>query len=159
MTTDIRNIFEQGYAEGYAAAEAKMAAFVRLVSVAPEPLLKTAAALAGNVIAESSKRPAKAIVAPKAPKAPTVARGVKKPALPHTKGVKEGIMNLIGAAVNGITVHGIVATTKFKESSVRATLMQLKKKGLATSDKGVWSLTPDAAIGYGNSESASHAGT
>jgi hypothetical protein len=87
------------------------------------------------------KRRMKAAVSPqkalKEPKAPKVARGVKKASGPREKGVKNAILKLITS--EPLTVGQILAKTGFKETSVRATLMGLKNANLAAPDeKKLW---------------------
>jgi hypothetical protein len=73
-----------------------------------------------------------------------VARGVKKAGAPRTKGVKSAIISLIGEQQDGATTADIIAKLGFKATSVNATLMSLKKKGLAAQDGKVWFLTASA---------------
>lgn len=154
-TANMQEMLDQAFEAGRA-AERKMIQIamlggghvITLVSSVPSP-----GPIGTNI--PSTKPASKAVSAPKAAKATVVARGVKKAAMPHSKGVKEGIVKHLGEA--GLaTVPVIIAKLGFKESSVRATLMALKKKGIASSEAGVWSLTPDArqSGGYGNSEAS-----
>ncbi len=89
------------------------------------------------------------IISPKAQTSPKVARGVKKAAGPRTAGVKKGILDLIASKT--MSAQEIIAATGFNANSVRATLMALKKNGLAMNDDKLWT----AAVHSGNSESAS----
>ena len=84
-----------------------------------------------------------------------VASGVKKALGPRTKGVKEAILSLI--ASGSMSPAAIIAETGFKSTSVRATLMSLKKSGLAMSGDGRWIATNP--VGHGNSEVDVHMGT
>jgi hypothetical protein len=88
--------------------------------------------------------PAKAAKAPRAAKAPAVARGVKQPAAPREKGVKDGIISYMRLTGGGLTINDIIEKTGFKESSVRGILMQMKKKGTVLSQgrgaENLWSL-------------------
>jgi hypothetical protein len=96
--------------------------------------------------------PAKATKAAKASKASTIARGVKRAAKPREKGVKDGIISYMQLTGAGLSIGQIVERTGFKASSVRGTLMQMKKKG-AVSCQGrgadtLWSLvTPKSGDG------------
>jgi hypothetical protein len=99
----------------------------------------------------------KAAVAPKASKAPKGHRGVKKATAPREKGVKEGIADYIRSAAAGVTVAQIVADTGFKTTSVRRTLMALKRAGIAMHDNKLWSSAPTAAPNSGNAEAEAHA--
>lgn len=89
-----------------------------------------------------------------APKAPVISRGVKKVRGPRAKGVKEEIVRLIRESAEGLRVGDIVAQTGFKETSVRATLMGLKKSGMAAlGDEKHWVLTGQGWAGVsGNSD-------
>lgn len=73
----------------------------------------------------------------------TVSRGVKKAPMTRTKGVKEAITQyLIDAYPRGAsTVQEIVNALGFKQTSVRATLMTMKKGGYATQEGKLWLMT------------------
>ncbi len=92
--------------------------------------------------------------APKATKAPIVARGVKKAPVARTKGVKEAIVKLLQAGY--MTIDRIVAETGFKENSVRGTLMTMKKNGQAFQDGKNWAFVVDMhSVANGPAEGAS----
>ena len=131
MTTNMRNAVEQtAYEAGRAAAKYEMlvetathgyevgilGASSPSVLAAPQPMRVT----------NTARKAAKYTVAPKAP---TVARGAKKAATTRTKGVKEAVINLI--ASEALAVPDIVSRLGFKEGSIRAVFMGLKKKGRA----------------------------
>lgn len=84
-------------------------------------------------------------------KAPVAAKAAKK-AGTRVSGVKQGIMDLI--STNAMTAQDIISKTGFKGTSVRGTLMTLKKNGLAMNDDGLWIAAASHDSG-GNSESAS----
>lgn len=63
-------------------------------------------------------------------------------------------MDLISA--NAMSSGDIIAKTGFKGTSVRGTLMTLKKNGLATNDDGLW-IAASSHDGGGNSESTTSA--
>jgi predicted Rossmann fold nucleotide-binding protein DprA/Smf involved in DNA uptake len=69
-------------------------------------------------------------------KAPAKARGARKASGPREKGVKARIASMIATAP--LTVAEIIAHTGFKKTSVRATLMSLKKEGLAVQEGDAW---------------------
>ncbi len=100
-----------------------------------------------------------ATAAPKEPKAPVISRGIKvkrASAGPRTKGVKEAIVNLIGQH-SGITVANIVSQLGFKATSVKATLMGLKKSNIATQDdEKNWYLTSTSALDQVMSSNSEH---
>ena len=97
----------------------------------------------------------KFVAATKVPKAPKkIARVAKQAAGPRVSGVKQGIMDLISA--NAMSSGDIIAKTGFKGTSVRGTLMTLKKNGLATNDDGLW-IAASSHDGGGNSESTTSA--
>lgn len=73
---------------------------------------------------------------------PKIARGAKQPAGTREKGVKKGIIDVLGQCPEGVEITNIVGRTGFKDASVRGTLMGLKKKGIAINAKGIWSLAP-----------------
>jgi hypothetical protein len=111
------------------------------------------------VVRRVAKAPTKAAAAPidrvTKPKATTVARSAKKAAGPRTKGVKERIVALIAA--EPISVSGIISKTGFLETSVRATLMGLKKDGLAMNEDKLW-FSGAPVSGPGNSEAGTEIG-
>ncbi len=82
-------------------------------------------------------------------KHPTVASGVKKGRGPRTPGVKAAILAMI--ASEAMSAAAIIAKTGFKDTSVRGTLMTLKKAGLIMNDDGLWIAASHAS--GGNSES------
>jgi hypothetical protein len=86
-------------------------------------------------------------------KAPKVARVARKSSGPRTKGVKEAIVNLIKERKNGMFTAEIIAKTGFKATSVRATLMSLKKDGIAVQDGSFWIPVAPSHDGDGNSDS------
>ncbi len=89
-----------------------------------------------------------------APKAPVVARGVKKAPMARTKGVKEAIVKLLQSGY--MTIDRIVAETGFKENSVRGTLMTMKKNGQAFQDGKNWAFVVDMhSVANGPAEGAS----
>jgi FaeA-like protein len=99
----------------------------------------------------------KALIKAEKGKSATIARGVKRPAKPREKGVKDGIISYMRLTGGGLTINDIIEKTGFKESSVRGTLMQMKKKG-AVSCQGrgaetLWSLAT-AKNGDGASDEA-----
>lgn len=152
---------ERAYELGRAAERQKMADLASLMSnerlatlasaVTPAPTDNGARAtrIVKAALARGSRKAIKAAVADKDAKAP---RGVKKATRPRTKGVKEAIGKLIQNTVGGIATAAIIAETGFKESSVRATLMALKKSGVVTNYGKLW-VTPQAlGRDTGNSE-------
>lgn len=161
---NMRENLEQAYEAGRAAGILEMANRERIisnlsgsVSAVPSHVQQVSVPWSdSNVAVTPAKkrrgRIAKAADAPKEPKAPKVARGVKRASTgPRTKGVKEAIVNLIGQR-SGIAVADIVSQLGFKETSVRATLMGLKKAEIAAQDdEKNWYLTANA-IPSSNSE-------
>ena len=94
----------------------------------------------------------KFVAATKVPKAPKkIARVAKQATVQRVSGVKQGIMDLISA--NAMSSADIIAKSGFKATSVRGTLMTLKKNGLAMNDDGLWiAATLHDTDGGGNSE-------
>jgi hypothetical protein len=110
----------------------------------------------GHVRHLVAKASTMAAAAPKAPKATTIARGVKAAPKTRTKGVKSAIAGLITSGP--MTVDGIIEQTGFKKNSVISTLMDLKKKGIAMQDGKAW-IGMDQDGGSGNSETGAYAGS
>ena len=135
MTTNIHDLIEKAYSLGRAHGAELARITEGTVQRAPAPRPIT---VAKPVAAPPS--------ATKEPKAPKVARGVRQASGPRTKGVKEAIMNLIGAS-EGLSTKEVIANTGFKPASVNATLMALKKNGIASQDGKAWFLTATAASG------------
>jgi hypothetical protein len=166
VTTNMRNAAEQAaYEFGRAAAKYEMAIDVEAVHG------MTAAAMAGNVIAESASngsrnRPGpvgrKAKAGPVgAPKAPAIARGVKTTPAPRAKGVKDAIVSLMSGNPDGLTQAKLGELTGFKAASVAGTLQKLQKDGLVSREGRVWTYIRGGSIGSeyeqhdaGNSETA-----
>jgi hypothetical protein len=131
VTTNMRNAVEQAaYEAGRAAAKYEM-----LIASSPSAV---------TTVTGFAPRPtAKASSAPKTPKArieAAISRGAKKAATTRTKGVKEAVVNLI--ASEALAVPDIVSRLGFKEGSVRAVLMGLKKDGRAIQDGKLWAMAP-----------------
>ncbi len=90
------------------------------------------------------------------PKATTAARGVKKAAGPRTPGVKAAILGMITS--QAMSAAAIIAKTGFKDTSVRGTLMTLKKDGHARNDDGMWISTATYDLmQHGNGEAGQDA--
>jgi len=156
VTTNMRNDIEQAALEvGRALAKyeilvANSGAHVtqtiqfadqKTVTLAKKLGAKTSAAPTGNGARKRQGRPFKKVgTAHKVtnePKAPVTARAARKDRGPRTKGVKERIVSMIATA--SLTVDDIIKHTGFKATSVRATLMSLKKSGLAfQNDANAW---------------------
>lgn len=160
MTTPMRNVIEQAaYEVGLATAKYEM-----LIDAAKKAMPIPFGAgdqvtINTDKITSLARKPrgtAKANAttgaAPKQPKAPVVARGVRKATGPRTKGVKEAIMRHLSGYADGRAVAEIVEALGFKESSVRATLMGLKKTGRATQNGKLWAASATSLMG--NSETA-----
>lgn len=139
MTTNMRNAIEQAaYEIGVATAKYEM-----LIG-SPGMVIR------GVPVPATMPKPniTKIDVATPIKGAKPTARGVKKAAGPRTPGVKKGILNLIAA--NAMSTARIIEASGFNDNSVRATLMSLKKAGLAMNDDGLWIAT--AHVAEGNSE-------
>jgi hypothetical protein len=155
--TTLLEAIKQAYAAGLTDGARQAEVIARIHAEHTNTAGTIARAIAGNLISESAnngarKRHHRAInkglpLTAKDAK-PTAARSAKKAAGPRVKGVKEGIMALI--ASGGMSVADIIAKTGFKGTSVRATLMGLKKSGLAMNDDKLWI---GAGPVTGNSES------
>jgi hypothetical protein len=163
MTTNTRELIERSYEAGFeagmVAANRKMTYMASIseaytTSVIDEQISAASSAVASARRKRSAKTSTKAAVAPKAAGPVVTARGVKTATGPRTKGVKEAIVNLI--TEQQMTVAEIIARTTFKPTSIRATLMSLKKKGLASQDAKGWFAGSPGNAGNGNSE-ADHA--
>lgn len=168
MTTNMQDIIEQAFQTGVETGRAaireeiaKLAQFNAAFNVASWGVdisdhNSFGIAKPGNSTRKrhTIKVSTKAANATKEPKAPVIASSVKKDKWPRTKGVKTAITSFISDSANGATVAEIVSSLGFKETSVRATLMGLKKSGIATQDSEKhWILaTPDS-----NSEMPSQA--
>jgi predicted Rossmann fold nucleotide-binding protein DprA/Smf involved in DNA uptake len=154
VTTNMRNDIEQAACEvGRALAKYEMLVANSGYAVTQKVEFVTDQKT-GKLAKQLGAKTRKVADAPKAPKAPVVARGVKKERGPRTKGVKEAISKLI--ASGPMTVESIINETGFKATSVRATLMGLKTTGVATQDANkLWSAT--FTSGSRNSETE-HAG-
>jgi hypothetical protein len=158
--TNIREIsdaYQAGIAVGRAAAKHEMDELAKIIeATAAHASIPVTVTAPGN---GSRKRPGpvgKATKHPQAPKKTVIARGAKKAHAPRIKGVKQEILRMIGESQGGVTVDRIIASTGFKETSVRATLMSLKKSGLASQDSEKrWVLSGQVA--RGNSGDEAHA--
>ena len=141
MTTNMRNAVEQAaYEAGRAQAKYEM--------LIESDAHTTAAAIAGNLISESARAKTHTKAASSPPKAPTARKAAKA----RTKGVKEAVINLI--ASEALAVPDIVSRLGFKEGSVRAVLMDLKKSGRTVQDETKrWAMMPGSyRVDSGNSE-------
>jgi hypothetical protein len=137
----VQDMLDEAFAAGRA-AERKMGELTAAARMRVNQVVATASTIAptGN---GSRKRIGHAAKAAGAPKAPTVARGVKKVAKPRTKGVKDAVINLIASET--LAVPDIVSRLGFKEGSVRAVLMDLKKSGRTVQDENKrWAMAPGA---------------
>jgi hypothetical protein len=164
VTTATRDIIEQAFEAGRAAAKYEMTELARIhaMHMTSEAfpagrLMDVTASGTGTHHRGATKAHAAPTAATKEPKAPVAARGGKKASGPRTKGVKEAIVNLITynyeEGLGGVTVPEIIEKTGFKENSVRATLMGLKKTGVAIQDGKLWGLSAGhSSSGNGNSE-------
>jgi hypothetical protein len=107
-----------------------------------------------TVITRVKKGGAAASIA-KFKKAARTAKSLKPDTKPRTKGVKEALLKLLGDASEALTAAEIISISGLKATSVRATLMNLKKKGFVDNTAGLWQLIGPAS-GAGNSD-AEHA--
>ena len=135
MTANMQTMIAEAFEAGRV-AERALAKIIAEAAAGPITL----------TVSKATSAPAKSAAAPKT--AP--ARTAKKGTGPRVPGVKQGIMDLI--ATQAMSPAGIVAATGFKATSVRATLMSLKKAGLAANDDGLWLATGQHISGNGNSE-------
>lgn len=146
MTTNMRNAIEQAAFEiGVATAKYEM-----LLHGAQAQVPGHIAVLDTPANRRKNAAFANAYTAQKEVKAPKIARGVKKAAGPRTPGVKKGILDLISS--NAMSAADIIAKSGFNDNSVRATLMTLKKAGLAVNDDGLWIAAQDHVRLGGNSD-------
>lgn len=164
MTMNMRNAIEQAaYEAGRALAKYEMLiGSVSNAIVAPEfAYTAGSASLVSKPIVQRPGRVAKAstkaVEAPKEPKAPVIARGVRMSSGPREKGVKKAIVNLIAEqGINGgVSTTDIIAKLGFKSTSVNSTLMGLKKTGVVVQDGKLWIPAPHGETG--NSDSTDHA--
>jgi hypothetical protein len=147
VTTNMQEIllaYHRGIEVGRAAARHEMDEFSKLTS--------TFAAQGSLASAIGNMAPKRNVLAAKSTAKP-VDSGTKKALGPRTKGVKEAILALLTS--NPMSAGEIIANTGFKGTSVRATLMGIKKAGLAMNIDGQWVAVHHD--GQGNSEQATHA--
>lgn len=144
MTTNMRATLERAYEAGRTAGILEMASRQEIIAalcnsgsdaVLPAAMPATTSMKIKNIQGMQ--------------KAPKVARGAQKGTKERVAGVKQGIMALI--ATESLSANQIITTTGFKATSVRATLMSLKKAGLAMNDDGLW-IAAAGHDGGGNSE-------
>ena len=148
--TNMPSDIEQAYELGRAAERRKMAELESLMASRNIAMKDAGVAVKVGPLTsgeQSLSKRGKIVVSPKVPK---VARAAKQAVGQRVSGVKQGIMDLIN--VSPMSSADIIAKSGFKATSVRGTLMTLKKNGLADNENGLW-YTP-AAI-PGNSETAS----
>lgn len=159
MTTNMQEIINQAFEAGRSVGKLEMAERTRLeaaFNLGSPPW--TAEHKSVNNIAAPHKRiasmPPKTLHSPKEPKAPIVARGVKKATTARAKGVKAAVVTLITSGP--ATIAQIVERTGHKENSIISTLAGLKKAGLAMQDGKAWiAITHDSS---GNSEAVQYPG-
>jgi hypothetical protein len=152
VTTNMQAIIDQAFDAGRV-AERELAKIIRTTVLLGMDLSPTSVSPdkpAGNGTRKRRTAAPKTAVVTEEPKAPVIARGVRKAAGPRTKGVKEAIMNLI--ASEPMTTADIITRTGFKPASVRATLMSLKDKDMAYQEDKVWN--PRYTSESGNSDHA-----
>lgn len=146
MNTDMQELsraYQRGIEVGRAAAKHEMDEFMALTKAVAQHVTT---ASAGSI---TGWRAGKAATNPKAP---ITAGAGKKAPMARTKGVKEAIMKTIGEHnTNGVTTGEIIAETGHKKTSVRATLMSMKRVGQAIQDGPNWFL-PRGMTQSGNSD-------
>ncbi len=155
MQEAISHAYQAGIEIGRAAAKQEMEQIAKITAAYAEHAANAPVSVYTNrgVVKVTPGRPTKApkvdiVVNPKA-----IARGVKKAAGPRTPGVKAAILALLASGTNAMTPAAIISATGFKGTSVRATLMGLKKAGLARNGgDGSWWLLTHGIQPHGNSE-------
>ena len=133
------SIIERAYELGRAAERQKMADLAAIAS---------SQSLTNITQAVTPGPPKLHTIQDKSIKPPAAAPAAKKALGPRTKGVKEAILALLSS--NPMSAGDIISVTGFKGTSVRATLMSLKKSGLAMNIDGHWVAVHHD--GQGNSE-------
>jgi hypothetical protein len=155
VTTNVQEAISQAYQAGIeigrAAARQEMEQITRILAgyaehAASVPFVPPS----GNGATKRTRA-----VKPAASKATIVARGVKRAGATRTSGVKKGILDVIGTTA--MSTSDIISATGFNANSVRATLMALKKTGLAENNDKLWiaTVSPAGALRGSNSESES----
>jgi hypothetical protein len=159
VTTNMRDfvarVYQAGYSAGCLAAKTEVA-FLDELSAGT-----VVAAMPPKIGNGTRKRVRKAAakVASKIPAktANVIARGVKKAPTPRTKGVKDEIVRLLSENPDGLPISTIIASTGFKENSIRGTLMGLKKDMLAGQDSEKRWILANAAASGNSDHGAAHA--
>ncbi len=151
MQEAISHAYQAGIEIGRAAAKQEMEQIAKITAAYAEHAANAPVSVFKN------RGVTKVIPGHMATKAPPIARGVKRAAGARTRGVKEGILAFLLSRPNdAVSPATIIAETGFKSTSVRATLMSLKKDHRVSNggDGTWWALTQGGPTGNSESEHA-----
>ncbi len=157
MQEAISHAYQAGIEIGRAAAKQEMEQIAKITAAyantAPGARVVGSTTLPANITRKW--RETKSIT----PKTSPIASGVKKARTgkgPRTPGVKAAILGMITS--QAMSAAAIIAKTGFKDTSVRGTLMTLKKDGHARNDDGMWISTATYDLmQHGNGEAGQDA--